>query len=409
MIKKLRWRFLWVSTVILALVISAVIGIVYWITSGIVMSQTRILMEVILENNGDLPEQWEYDSSKGPLLALNQESIYELRYLTALIKDEDAQITHMHSGIAEKMAEDIAEDIYKRKSNYGSISIDGGRRINFMKQLQEDGSTFIILLDSTSRYALIKVVMTFMTGLWLIVLVLYIIIMSRYSKRLVRPFEENDEKQKRFITNASHELKTPLAVISANTELIELVNGKNKWTENTKKHVEKLQNLIEDLVVLTRLDEMHEVQMENLYVSSFTSETVESFRDVAESSGRRFSSNIEQGLIVKTEKRSFGQLISILMDNATKYCDENGMINVELKRAAKGKSITFKVSNSYVEGKGVDYSCFFERFYREDVSHNSAVSGFGIGLSMGKEIAERLGGKLSVSYEGDMISFVVEL
>ena len=81
MIKKLRLRFLWVSTLILALVISGVMGIVYWITSGIIMSQTRILMEVILDNDGELPQQWEYDSIRGSFLALNEESIYELRYL----------------------------------------------------------------------------------------------------------------------------------------------------------------------------------------------------------------------------------------------------------------------------------------------------------------------------------------
>ena len=105
----------------------------------------------------------------------------------------------------------------------------------------------------------------------------------------------------------------------------------------------------------------------------------------------------------------FQQLVSILMDNAAKYCDESGDIEVSLSGKSRGKGVRLTVSNTYAEGKDVDYSRFFERFYREDASHNSAKAGFGIGLSMGKEIAERMGGKLKVSYAGVMISFVVEL
>ena len=124
MIKKLRLRFLWVSTLILALVISGVMGIVYWITSGIIMSQTRILMEVILDNDGELPQQWEYDSIRGSFLALNEESIYELRYFTVLINDEDVQITHMNSAIKEDLAEEIAEELSNKKNDHGSVAVN---------------------------------------------------------------------------------------------------------------------------------------------------------------------------------------------------------------------------------------------------------------------------------------------
>ncbi len=409
MIKKLRLRFLGVSTLILALVISVVMGIVYWITSGIIMSQTQILMEAILDNDGDLPQQWEYDTIRGSFLALNEESIYELRYFTALINDEDVQITHINSGIKEDVAEEIAEELSNKKNDYGSVAIKGGRRLNYMKKTMDDGSVMIVILDSTSRYSLIKVIMLYMSALWLVVLLLYILVMVNYSKKLVKPFEENDERQKRFITNASHELKTPLAVISANTELLELMNGKNKWTESTKKHVGKLQELIEDLVVLTRLEEMKDIDMEDIDISVLVTETVESFREIIQTSGKRLETRIEPGLKVKTEKRSFQQLVSILAENAVKYCDEGGNICTELTSDNKGKHVKLCIKNTYESGKDMDYSCFFERFYRADMSHNSEIPGFGIGLSMGREIAERLGGKLEAGYEDDIISFTVIL
>ena len=101
--------------------------------------------------------------------------------------------------------------------------------------------------------------------------------------------------------------------------------------------------------------------------------------------------------------------MSILLDNASKYCDKDGEIFVGLSYINRSKGVRLTVSNTYAEGRGMDYSRFFERFYREDASHNSSTAGFGIGLSMGKEIAERLGGRLKVAYSDDKISFTLEI
>jgi signal transduction histidine kinase len=408
MFKKLRRKFMWMSTVILFLVISLVVCIMYRIASGTIMSQTRILMEEILDNDGSLPVQWEFDSDKRIYLALSPESLYETRYYTALINDTEVSIDHMHIAMKEDEAEHIAERIYKKRKDYGSLYVSGGRTVNYMKKPTDDG-TFIVVLDCTSRYNLIRVITIYLSALWFAVLILYIVFMGRYSQKLIKPFIENDEKQKRFITNASHELKTPLAVISSNTEMIETMGGKSKWTESTRRQVGKLQNLIEDLVVLSRLDEMQDIVLARTDLSVITNETAESFRSVAEDSGRTFISEINPDVYAMAEKRSYQQLVSILMDNASKYCDKDGEIRVALTARSRGKGARLTVSNTYAEGKDVDYSRFFERFYREDASHNSSLAGFGIGLSMGKEIAERLGGDLKVSYSGDTISFEISL
>lgn len=409
MFKKLRWKFMWMSTVILIVVITLVVGIMYNIASGTIMSQTKILMEEILDNDGDIPGLWDYDSSEKPYLALNEESIYETRYYTALIDNEDVSISNMHIAIKEDDARHIAKRIYKKNKDYGSVHDPIGRTMNYMKKKLDDGSTFIVILDCTSRYSLIKVITMYLYALWLTVLVLYIIIMSRYSKKLIKPFIENDERQKRFITNASHELKTPLAVISSNTEMMETLGGKSKWTESTRRQVGRLQSLIEDLVVLSRLDEMQELVLTKTDLSFITNESAESFRRVIEDSGRSLITQIDQDVNVMAEKRSYQQLVSILMDNASKYCDEGGEIHISLSAHNRGKGARLTVANTYVEGKNVDYSRFFERFYREDESHNSKTAGFGIGLSMGKEIADRLGGDLKAGYNGNMIFFELSI
>ena len=171
--------------------------------------------------------------------------------------------------------------------------------------------------------------------------------------------------------------------------------------------MKRLQSLIEDLVVLARLDEMKELPLTEVDFSAVAAESAEPFRSVVEGGGMRFDCDIPPGISVKAEKRALHQLCTILLDNAAKYCDAGGAVAVRL--AARGRGARFSVSNTYAEGKGVDYARFFERFYRQDESHNSGKSGFGIGLSMGREIAERMKGKLKVGYAGDTITFTVEL
>ena len=410
MFKKLQHRFMWVSTLVLLLVIALVGGVVYWIASSTMMSQTGVLMDLILDNDGDLPVQIEFDSTQQTFLALNVESIHETRFFSARETDGNVEIIAMHiAAISDDDAINLAERVLNRRGTLGRINIPGNRILHYLKRTDDDGSTMVVLLDSTSRYGLIRIVLMYMAALWFTVMVLYVIIMGRYSKKLIQPFIENDEKQKRFITNASHELKTPLAVISANTEMTEILGGKSKWTESTRRQIKRLQTLIEDLVVLTRLDEMKEAELTDIDVSTLISEAVEPFRSVAETAGQKFETEITSELHIHSDKRGLQQVVSILLDNAVKYCDESGTIAVHLNARPRGKGIRLIVSNTYRDGKDVDTSRFFERFYRQDESHNSEKSGFGIGLSMAKEIVERMKGKLKVSTSNDIISFEVDL
>ena len=232
--------------------------------------------------------------------------------------------------------------------------------------------------------------------------------LAQKEVRLVRPLAENDERQKRFITNASHELKTPLAVISANTEMTEALGGRSKWTDSTRRQVKRMQTLIEDLVVLARLDETKEMEQQDVHLTKTVSDAAESFRSVVESSGRTFITDLENDLFLKGDQRGIQQLCSILMDNASKYCDEGGTVSVRLHKKSRGGAELI-VSNTYAAGRNEDLEHIFERFYRQDESHHSGTSGFGIGLSMAREITERMKGKLNVSYAGDTIAFTAEL
>ena len=410
MFKKLQRKFMILSTLVLLLVISIVVGAIYWITSGAVMSQTGVLMNLILDNGGDLPSRSEFNANQQTFLALNTESLYETRFFSARETDGEIEIIAKHiAALDDEGALSLAKSLLARRGANGRIRVPGNRTLHYARQGQEDGSTLIVVLDATSRYGLIRLIMMYMAALWLTVVILYVIIMGRFSKNLIRPFVENDEKQKRFITNASHELKTPLAVISANTEMTEVLGGKSKWTESTRRQIKRLQALIEDLVVLTRLDEMKEADLSDVNLSDVVFEAAEPFRSVAESEGKAFSTQIAPDTHIRGDRRGLQQVMSILIDNAVKYCDDGGAITVALEGRARGKGARITVANTYAEGKNVDTSRFFERFYRQDESHNSEKTGFGMGLSMAKEIVERMKGKLKIGYAGDTISFTVEV
>lgn len=406
MFKKLQRKFLWGSTLVLLLVIVLVIGIIFWVTSNTVSRQSQLFISQILDNDGHLPEQGVFEPREEAFLALNTESLNEIRFVSvAFSGDQGMVISKFMAGISDDDAVRIASEALEKNADSGHLNTGRNRFLHYGRRTLEDGTTLVVIADSTSRYGLSRLIILYMAGLWLIILVLFILFMSHYSKKLVRPFVENDEKQKRFITNASHELKTPLAVISANNEMAEAISGKTKWTESTSRQVKRLQSLIENLVVLTRLDEMKEISLTDIDLSSVISETAEPFRSVIESTGRKFDCQIEQDIHIQGEKRTIQQIASILLDNAAKYCDEEGAVSVRLIRKSKGAQLN--VANTYREGNNVDTSRFFERFYREDESHHSGKSGFGIGLSMAKEMMERLKGKLEVSYEGDTIIFSV--
>ena len=149
--------------------------------------------------------------------------------------------------------------------------------------------------------------------------------------------------------------------------------------------------------------------MTDVDISGIVSDISESFKSVAENSGKSFTVEITPNLNVKCDKKSIQHVVSVLLDNAVKYCDDGGNISIRLESLNRGKGAHISVSNTYAEGKNTDISKFFERFYRNDESHNSEKAGFGIGLSMAKEIVERMKGKMKVDYSGNTISFTVDI
>ena len=206
------------------------------------------------------------------------------------------------------------------------------------------------------------------------------------SKRVIAPIQETYIKQKQFITGASHELKTPLAIISSNADVLEMMNGDSKWTQNIHNQVDRLTSLVNSLVVFSRMEEKDTVERTRFDLTNALESRIEDFNELANFQKKNIVTDIDPDLYYFGEEASIVQLMDILLENAIKYAPEDRGISVSLKK--NRKYAILKVSNKATVQKG-DLSKVFERFYRLDESRNSAIKGYGIGLSMAQLIAEK--------------------
>ena len=219
-------------------------------------------------------------------------------------------------------------------------------------------------------------------GVILSVLVLIILV----SKRVIAPIQETYLKQKQFITGASHELKTPLAIISSNADVLEMMNGDSKWTQNIHNQVDRLSGLVNSLVVFSRMEEKDTVERIHFDLTEALKLRIEDFDELANFQKKNIVADVDPNLKYYGEKDSIIQLMDILLENAIKYAPEDSDISVKLNK--NRRYATLKVSNRADVQKG-DLSKVFDRFYRLDESRNSAIKGYGIGLSMAQLIAEK--------------------
>ena len=206
------------------------------------------------------------------------------------------------------------------------------------------------------------------------------------SKRVIAPIQETYIKQKQFITGASHELKTPLAIISSNADVLEMMNGDSKWTQNIHNQVDRLSSLVNSLVVFSRMEEKDTVERTHFDLSEALKLRIEDFDELANFQKKNIVADVDPNLNYYGEKDSIIQLMDILLENAIKYAPEDSDISVKLNK--NRKYATLKVSNKANVKKG-DLSKVFDRFYRLDESRNNTIKGYGIGLSMAQLIAEK--------------------
>lgn len=193
-------------------------------------------------------------------------------------------------------------------------------------------------------------------------------------------------------------------MIKANTEMDEIINGENEWTQSTLRQVDRMNSLIKNLLTIAKFQEKEKTEITDVDISIIVKEVADTFAPVDSCNKITLNISIMNDVHMSCAADDIRQLTTLLLDNAIKYCDDNGEVNVELFK--KARQIVLKVSNHYKSGENVDYTKFFERFYREDQSRNIDKGGYGIGLSITQEIVKTYKGSIKVSWENDIISFI---
>lgn len=424
MIKKLRVRFILAAMLSLAIVLAVIFGAVGALSYRSVTQNADSVLAVLKENGGTFPDSYmkpggmglgtdrgqkqgsaadsdtKAGKTPGSKIAggrhFSAELPYETRYFTVALS-KSGSVMSVNTGKIAAVDTEKAADYAKKAAESGKKSgyMDDYRYISYTS----DGTTYLIFLDcgrdlGSFRSYLLTGIFVSLAGMIAVLLLLIV-----FSARVVRPFSENMEKQKRFITDAGHELKTPLTVISADAEVLEMDIGENEWLDDIKSQAGRMADLTNRLIQLSRMQEQPQIEMIEFPLSDLLEENLESFQALAKTHNETLTADIEPMLTMRGDEKSISQLITILLDNAVKYTDPGGQIKASLSK--ERNTIKLSVFNTAESVPRENVEHLFDRFYRMDQSRNSDTGGYGLGLSIAAAIVKAHKGKIAASTEDE--------
>lgn len=421
MIKQLQRRFIKIAMLSFCIVVFLIVGLTNLLNYLRARQEIEENLSVVLENLDVIQQteknwKWSYgrkDTEDSYIYVEDTDTKEDIdailsgvRFFTVTLDAEGNVIrtnTQNTNTVDARRASEIALDLYRKgkMNGYGKYSryraVPAGDDLIYVfvncKRKMRECSNF---LKTSLISAILELIAVFFPVYF-------------FSKAVVRPVQESINKQKAFITNAGHEIKTPLTIIDANTDVIELTSGETEWTKSIRNQIRRLTKLTEELVGLAKLQEIDELpERQKVAVSIVLRETCEQFETVAKMHGKELVWDLQDNLWMYGDEAMLERLFSILLDNAVKYADEKARISVSAKK--NGKYIQIEVRNPAENMKKGKHMDLFERFYRADASHNSATGGHGIGLSNAQAIVELHKGKITAYSPADgQICFQIRL
>lgn len=412
MIDKLQRKFILICTASVLGVITLVFVIFSALNISSMNKNMDMLADRVSEGGGKFPGSWDEDFKPGKIPPtgdrdfnfITPETPFATRHFTVFFNKDgqaDQIFTESIYSITDEQAIEYAERIINDSNERGWIS-----HYRYKIFFNEFGKGVVFVDGSMSRSALMQ--STTIAGFVLLVCgALVLILIFLLSKKAVKPIAESYKKQKQFITDANHELKTPLTLILANLDIAETELGKNEWLDDIRAEGHRMAELVNQLVALSRMDEEgHKINISAVPFGELVLDTVSEFEILAKDRGKILTASVDKDITVLGDEALLYRLVGILLDNAIKYCDNGGEISVMLH---KGRRIVLSVENAYAAVEEIELDKLFDRFYRADKARRF-TGGYGVGLSMAKAIAEKHKGEISV-YKKDIshIGFKVVL
>ena len=412
MIYRLQRKFILICAISVLSVVALVFGVILALNIYSMNRNMDILADRVSEGGGKFPDPFDefppYDK-KPPINEpsfdfITPETPFATRHFTVFF-DENGNVENAFTESIYSITEDAAV-------KYAKEALDGKSERGWMSNYRykvfstEHGRAVVFVDGSMNRSALMQ--STTIAGIVLLgCAALVLVLVFLFSKKAVKPIAESYDKQKQFLTDANHELKTPLTLIMTNVEIAELELGKNEWLDDIRAEGNRMSELVNQLVDLSRMaEEGQRLNYAEVDFGGLVSDTVSEFSVLAKNKGKSLFTNIDKDLTCRGDEALLHRLVGILMDNAIKYCDNNGDITVTLHG---GRHIVLTVENTYSAVAETELNKLFDRFYRADKARKF-TGGYGIGLSMAKAIVEKHNGEITAyKKDGAHIGFKVVL
>lgn len=393
MIKRLKLKFIGLAMISLFILLAVIVAGMNIINYKSIIDDVDETLLYLSENNGSFSgKNLKGERDDNMPKHFSPETPYETRYFSVLMSDsgkviqtETEQIISVDKTTAEEYAqaaidsgvdtgfiEDYRYCVTKTKKGIRITFLDCGRKLDAF-----DSFMFISISMSAVGFVIVSAAVIILSG------------------RIIKPAAESYEKQRRFITDAGHELKTPLTIINANIDLLEADPEDSDCINDIRQQSQRLTSLTNNLVYLAQMDEKETaIEKVETPLSDIVIETVSSFKAIAQTQKKELFCNVQPLLSINGNHKALQQLVAVLVDNALKYSPENTVVNISLSK--HGRNIEFTVSNtafSPISKESLEH--IFDRFYRTDSSRNSETGGHGIGLSVAKKIVEVHNGKIN--------------
>ncbi len=398
MIYNLRRKMIWVCCTCVIVVFALIFGAIYVIGNRQLNSNMDMMTDRISEGNGVF-RPFDQDNPMAP--GMNQspgfftdETPFSTRFFTVWIA-EDGKITGAN---LESVSSVTREDAYA----YAQEVISGGGTRGWQgdfryKVFSAARGTGIVFVDGSMNRSVTRTLLWTAAAVLLGCMLIISVLIIAVSKRVVRPIAESYEKQKQFITDAGHELKTPLTLILTNLDIVESELGYSEWLDDIRTEGQRMSSLVAQLTALSRLDEdTPRLQAADFSFSDVCSDTVSEFAPLIDKKELTMTAYIQPEMHLRGDEGAIRRLVTILVDNAVKYCDPGG--DICLCASAKWQT-ELRVENACAGVDGISLDRLFDRFYREDKARTAGTS-FGIGLALARSVAQRHGGDIKAYKAG---------
>ena len=307
-----------------------------------------------------------------------------------------------------------SDKTYDEKIKQYAIKVNGGKSQSgiigdyIYKTRKTKGSNIVILMENKTVVMQIKKIIIFSVLGCIVSLIIIYSIAKKLSVVIVKPIQETFEKQKQFISDASHELKTPLVVIEANTDVLEGQVGNNKWISYIQNEIDSMNKLINELLLLAKMENVGELkEYKELDISKETEIIVSMFESMAYEKNVLLKSDVQENIMLNGNKEDVEHILSTLIDNAIKHTEKSKEVIVELKK--NKNSIIWQIKNMGEPIPEDEREKIFERFYRIDKSRNRKEKRYGLGLAIAKSTVKRYGGSIEVLYKNGFTIFRVSI